>query len=604
MPRSRKAARDVRRVTDYSLMTDEPEAEVEPTKDDDEVDGALWEGIIGVENQLTGDGRLIELNALRWDNLPLPFRHVAADSGAHAGAVVVGRITHVERQENGDIYARGDFDMDSEQGREAARQVAEGLTTGVSMDLDDVSFELRLKGEVYEEEMLRIEKGAEEVVREKDDDGRVILQKGASDDEVQVTTDARIRAATLLSIPAFEPARIALAADDIDEEFIELLANEDVDWGEDAEDEAEFNWVDDVGGLPQYIKRIAKHLKKKGMTESHAIATAVNAVKKMCATGDINFPGVQQVNVGSRAEACAAVADWERKKAQAKASSAETITASGYPVKPPKAWFLNPDLSEPTPLRVTEDGRVFGHLAQWGTCHIAYTDRCVQPPESASNYARYRLGYVVTKEGDEVPIGHITMDTLHAARHLSAAQTMAHYENTGRAVADVAAGEDAHGIWIAGALRPGVTPEQVRALRASPLSGDWRDAGGVLELVAALACNVPGFPIPRPQGLLAGGHQLSLVAGGMLAPEKVKPPGSPGALSNDDLRYLKRIAAREREADEAITNEARALARRVEASALARKVRNPRSVNKPSTKPEAEPSADQEPTEPLDDVVP
>lgn len=76
------------------------------------------------------------------------------------------------------------------------------------------------------------------------------------------------------------------------------------------------NWVEKAGGLPPYIKRIAKHLQQKGKDQSQAIATAVNVVKKMCATGDINFPGKQQVNAGSQAEACKAVADWERKKAQ------------------------------------------------------------------------------------------------------------------------------------------------------------------------------------------------------------------------------------------------------------------------------------------------
>jgi hypothetical protein len=81
-----------------------------------------------------------------------------------------------------------------------------------------------------------------------------------------------------------------------------------------------FNWVDDAGGLPPYIKRIAKHLKRKGMTESRAIATAVNVVKKACATGDLNYPGIQQENAGSRAEACAAVASWEAKKAKARSS--------------------------------------------------------------------------------------------------------------------------------------------------------------------------------------------------------------------------------------------------------------------------------------------
>lgn len=75
------------------------------------------------------------------------------------------------------------------------------------------------------------------------------------------------------------------------------------------------NWVAKAGGLPKFIKRIAAHLKREqGMDESRAIATAVNAAKKMCATGDTNFPGQQQVNAGSRAEACAAVAEWEAKR--------------------------------------------------------------------------------------------------------------------------------------------------------------------------------------------------------------------------------------------------------------------------------------------------
>lgn len=64
--------------------------------------------------------------------------------------------------------------------------------------------------------------------------------------------------------------------------------------------------------IPPYMKRIEKHLIAGGMGESQAIATAVNAAKKMCSTGDLNFPGSQQVNPGSKAEACAAVAQWKK----------------------------------------------------------------------------------------------------------------------------------------------------------------------------------------------------------------------------------------------------------------------------------------------------
>lgn len=81
------------------------------------------------------------------------------------------------------------------------------------------------------------------------------------------------------------------------------------------------NWVEDAGGLPMYIRRIANHLHaEKGMDISRSIAVAVNAVKRMCGTGDLNWKGKQNVNAGSRTEACAAVAEWERKKASARVS--------------------------------------------------------------------------------------------------------------------------------------------------------------------------------------------------------------------------------------------------------------------------------------------
>jgi hypothetical protein len=89
------------------------------------------------------------------------------------------------------------------------------------------------------------------------------------------------------------------------------------------------NWVEKAGGLPHYIERIAKHLhSEKGMDVSRAIAVAVNVVKRMCASGDTNFPGKQSVNAGSRAQACAAVADWERKKVSHAATDDRYVTGA------------------------------------------------------------------------------------------------------------------------------------------------------------------------------------------------------------------------------------------------------------------------------------
>lgn len=84
------------------------------------------------------------------------------------------------------------------------------------------------------------------------------------------------------------------------------------------------NWVEKAGGLPSYIERIAKHLhSEKGMTVSHAIATAVNTVKKWAA-------GKGGVSAATKAKAAKALAEWEAKKASAKATNASIRTDDDF----------------------------------------------------------------------------------------------------------------------------------------------------------------------------------------------------------------------------------------------------------------------------------
>jgi hypothetical protein len=62
---------------------------------------------------------------------------------------------------------------------------------------------------------------------------------------------------------------------------------------------------------------------------------------------------------------------------------------------------------------------------------------------------------------------------------------------------------------------------KVDALRASgQLSGDWRRIGGALRLVAFLAVNHPGFPVPRLQTYVSQTRQMSLVAAGMVPQDR------------------------------------------------------------------------------------
>lgn len=742
--------------------------EVEAEPSEDAPDLVMWNGVIGMEQSMTGDGRLIEDGALRWEDLPIPLRYVSSDVGGHQGAEVVGTIQHIEREDGGRIVGTGTFDTSSDAGQEAVRQVGEGLTRGISMDLDDVSFEVRVAEDVIEAMEPAMDGGegdTDETAAEPEAravvDGKVVMMQMASDDEVHVTTSARVRAATIVAIPAFAEAKIDLVDDSdaiSDDDAIAALGPEDEDIEEDVEET--YNWVDDVGGLPGYIRRIANHLIASGMTESHAIASAVNTVKRWARGGKVTAgPGGPNVSAKTAAKAAAAVAEWEAKRIRARASAAGTTTlgakktvdsvyedvlcvqcreanlgvlqelvasgwssglvqdvhphvhaevpgdesadgvpsslatgeqrgtegvpgaeprgaspeaegveagasrggaavrgpssipeagerdgrtllaggdrgarlvdlrlvrgehhpdtlrasgdadsgshhssvrgragrkaqpasrtlpmqlcegcegqvkirarasagdttalalvAGGGPAAPPSAWFADPQLSEPTALRISQDGQVSGHLAVWDSCHISHPDDCVSPPRSATDYAYFHTGALLTSEGEEIGVGHLTMDTGHADGGKRVMQALAHYDNTGTVAADVRAGEDQYGIWVAGAMRPKLADEQVRSLRSAPLSGDWRRVNGALELVAALAVNVPGFPVPRPSGRRQAGNTVALVASGMVPPRKVRKPGTEGALSTEDLRYLKSLANRERR------HRAEAMARRI-----------------------------------------
>ena len=463
-----------RRLGEFSELPPASPADEAPADAPATAPEGAWEGVIAREGEQTGDGRLIEDGALRWDELPIPLRVAFKDVGGHDGAEVCGRIETVERRDGGDIYATGTFDLGSAVGTEAYRQVSEQMSNGVSIDTDDVTFRIMAKAD-----LVAADDDTDASEPEADAEGRVKVAAMSSSDEVTVIESARLRAATLVAVPAFASARIYAA-----------------------------------GQAPASAE-----------------------------------PTERDENVDSEA--------YSSSTADADQLSHDALIAAAVPTAPPEAWFKDPGLTGPTALVIEDDGRVYGHIAAWGTCHIGQIGKCVEPPTSPSNYAYFRTGALQTAEGTSVAVGHLTMDTGHAGPRDSATQAAAHYDNTGYVFADVAAGEDAYGIWVAGSLRPGIPADRVRIARSAPISGDWRTIRGSLELVGALAVNVPGFPVPRPRGLLASGEVKSLLASGVVAHDDQAsrashpsngPVGENG-LSLGDISYLKRLAETERRKD-------------------------------------------------------
>jgi hypothetical protein len=455
--------------------------------------GRPWAGPIAFEGKYTGDKRIFGAESISWleEALPLPFRWVKMDSGQHLAAVVVGRVDNIWREDEA-IMANGVVLTGESAPPEAAEYVnllENDAAGGVSIDGDDAEFSV-----------VETETGLE-----------------------QHFTALRLRGLTAVDIPAFIDARIALT--DIEPDALAASCADDSHFAADA--------VALVSTAP-WNGAASRFSDEQYRSAAAGCDPGDGAVKQRCFLphhepgGALNVNGLHaaaqrasQLKGRSPAAVAAAKGHLRRHYGQVgekppdslAAGDLDVITAAAIPVAPPEEWFTEPAFDGPTPVTVAPDGRVSGHLALFDTCHIAMAGGCVNPPRG-NTYDYFHTGEVETAEGSCVAVGHLTFDTGHADMRDSALAAASHYDNTGTVAADVRAGEDDYGPWVVGALRPTLTDEQIRAFRAAPLSGDWRRIAGRLELVAVLAVNTPGFPVPRTRAkvLVASGHEQSVIA--------------------------------------------------------------------------------------------
>jgi 8-oxo-dGTP pyrophosphatase MutT (NUDIX family) len=294
--------------------------------------------------------------------------------------------------------------------------------------------------------------------------------------------------------------RTVLNPDDPDGDSIEVVA-----WWDPA-------GLADMGALREEVKATPwDKITAAGAPETEAAAAVVDEAESIVQEAEASEPP-------AGCEPCQAVA--------ITASATTETFAPGW--TPPGEWFEQPDGSSGAhSIRVdVETGQVSGYLAAWGSCHVGFKDRCVPPPHSASGYAYYNLRPVRTSTGT-VRCGLITMNTGHAKLTASATGAMSHYDHTGTQAAVVRVGEDAHGIWVAGAVLPFVSQEDRLRLSLASFSGDWREVRGGAELIAALAVNSPGFPLAAKK-TGPDGSFFSLVAAGFWPKEEeATPPSAP-----------------------------------------------------------------------------
>lgn len=486
-----------------------------------------WYGKLIPHTIKADDNRLIEFGAAELKDLPMPLDFQVVRDDGHKGAVTVGAIDSVADTPEG-LYAVGRW-LDPSAVPEVNRALAL-VDAGVCRP----SVDLTRKGTVaeagYDEagnqvtSYLHAKVGGATIVSLPAFDGTFIRVLDLGDDRVGEMRQALMSSGFVGDVEdgpgdtfaltgttswSTIPVAVRDSPYNSDEAYKAIL-----EWagGDERKASTMFLWRDPreaIGFKDRYKLPIGTISNGKPVLVYHAIYSASALVSGA-------HGGLPDVPEGDRAKLRGVISEIYARMAgvfndpnlrapwdeRAKRGKERIVSSAGYPVAPHSKVFADPALKRPTKITVTKGGRVFGHLAVWGTCHRGLgqlTGECVTPPRAGNGYGEFHTGQVLTADGELVDVGRITVDTTHPlgryGANLNATAAAAHYDRTGACAAVVRAGEDEYGIWVAGIMVPEADERTAAKLRRHPLSGDWRAVDGRLKLVAALAVNTPGFPI-------------------------------------------------------------------------------------------------------------
>lgn len=153
--------------------------------------------------------------------------------------------------------------------------------------------------------------------------------------------------------------------------------------------------------------------------------------------------------------------------------------------------------SKPTPLQITEDGRIYGHLATWDACHMDFPGMCLSAPAAVDGFNRFHQHSARLEDGSLIAVGALTFGDGHSSAG-SLYASRAQYSDVATIAAKVVASEDEWGVFIAGEMVPNFDMALADVVCYAPLSGHWEpdpDLDGALVLIAAHAVVTPGFNV-------------------------------------------------------------------------------------------------------------
>lgn len=506
-----------------------------------------WTGVLAPMGVRSGDGRMLAVSAgvPEHRDLPLPLQYQQASAPGHDNSVIVGNITRIWAQD-GMIMGEGRFDLGDDQAREVVRKISEGFHRWVSIALDDEQIEMQYYRDGEQLSQMQL----------------ALLEDNTGVEAVRVSR-GRVMSATLVAEPAFQEAWIALLVPVEDDPAIDQTpapVTADAAGAFAAPTAKERQQAEDSGAampggrypirneadLKKAIKAVGRAGGPSGSDEDRN-AVRRHIIKRAKALGLSNLVPFYWGKDGTLGRPGGGK---NSMTASAEKMSWYEQVAAAVPMSPPEAWFADPQLTGPTKIRVTDEGRVYGHIAAWDTVHAALPGNVPPPHNPDTAYRKFHRHPVRTAEGTRIKTGPLAgsghaVDEHGMPARLSVWEVQRHYDDPTYVIANVVVGEDEHGIWCSGALRSGVEAYQVMFADCYSFSGDWR--GG--ELLAACLASVPGFHLdaddrvhalaasagmpaplslasPSPRMRMEDGEVVALIAAGVLpAPRVATQPG-------------------------------------------------------------------------------
>lgn len=540
----------------------------------------------------TGDGRRFLSSGVSNRQLPLPLRWQRYDGMGHEDSVVIGSCAEINYGTVAEAIENGWIDAKCIKDNKYAADMSAVWGAGILFDPDPQKMP-RLAEDIAEATLLLeqgvigpsadpgsaqaaiAEKGSDKPLSEQELDDLFWSEDGASVELEMLFTEYQIAAATLVPIPAFGECRpfnlfdmteVITAA--VRDTWSGLpIAERDLEWDSTAAEKRIAESAGIGGDNPDWDTYAQAFLYRNSEADPETknaygfqIADLVDGEIAIVPRAVFAVAGVLQ---GARGGTTIPEADQNAMRAvveelyerMAEQFEDDTITVpwdgeeaaliAALSVTPNRfrpELFGDPRLTSVTPVTVTDDGEVFGHIATHDTCHVGIRHECVTAPTSARTYMDFHRYVIPGEDGSPITVGRITTgggqhvcpcaqcrgsNDDHACLRLTAAGAIAHHDNM-ETVAWVRVGEDEtnNAIWVHGSLNPDASVDAIGSLTRARVSGDWRPIAGGSELVEvlSLARERPGFPLPRIR--MSHGTVAALTAAGMVRPRPVDIPAA------------------------------------------------------------------------------